>query len=235
MKKNLVVIPARGGSKGLPGKNLKPLGGVPLIGHAILAAKECQLISKIVISTDDKKITDYCELQGVEVIKRPDELATDTALVIDSIKYTVAMLEARGEFFSNIILLEPTSPLRWPGLIDDCITALDDPNFDCLGTFSKCHITPNRMWNIDGKKVRTLIDGAEPWMSRQAQPTAYELNGLVYVFKRENLSDENPKTFLTPNLYPVITPQDMSIDIDDEIDFWIAEKLYERMKNEKTL
>lgn len=112
-KKILAIIPARGGSKGLPGKNIKPLLGKPLIGWTIEQALTSKYIDEIFVSTDSREIADVAETFGVQVPDlRPEELANDTASSMDFILYTLHLLEKRGKNFSYIVLLEPTSPLR---------------------------------------------------------------------------------------------------------------------------
>ena len=112
-KKILAIIPARGGSKGLPGKNVKPLLGKPLIGWTIEQALTSKYIDEIFVSTDSREIADVAETFGVQVPDlRPEELANDTASSMDFILYTLHLLEKRGKNFSYIVLLEPTSPLR---------------------------------------------------------------------------------------------------------------------------
>ena len=113
-KNILAIIPARGGSKGIPGKNIKEFAGKPLIVHSIEASLKCPLVNRTVVSTDDDKIAEVSTAHGAQVIKRPNELATDASLVIDAIRYTVGKVEEEGEDVDIVILLEPTSPFRRP-------------------------------------------------------------------------------------------------------------------------
>ena len=123
-KNILAIIPARGGSKGIPGKNIKEFAGKPLIVHSIEAALKCPLVTRTVVSTDDDKIAEISKAHGAQVIKRPSELATDTSLVIDAIRYTVRKVEEEGEDVDIVILLEPTSPFRRTEDIEKCIQVL---------------------------------------------------------------------------------------------------------------
>ena len=137
-KKILAIIPARGGSKGLPGKNIKPLLGKPLLVYAIDAIRESKYDIDIVISTDSDEIAAVGASVGVETIKRPDYLATDRALVKDAIQYTIEALKSKKREYETLLLIEPTSPMRNGSDIDECLdTYLNDSDADCLATFSE--------------------------------------------------------------------------------------------------
>jgi CMP-N,N'-diacetyllegionaminic acid synthase len=122
-KNILAIIPARGGSKGILGKNIREFAGKPLIVHSIEAALQCPLINRTVVSTDDDKIAGISKAHGAQVIKRPDELAVDASLVIDAIRYAVRKFEEEGEAVDIVILLEPTSPFRRMEDIENCLQA----------------------------------------------------------------------------------------------------------------
>ncbi len=228
----LVIIPARGGSKGVPRKNLKELAGKPLIQHSIEITKGIENIDKIVVSTDDDEIAAVSKSFGAEVVKRPDELSGDRSLVKDAIIHTVKCLENEGNTIQYILLLEATSPLREAEDIQECIKKLRENDADCVATFSESCISPGRLWKIDGNNLETYIEGSNPWLPRQQQPKAYELNGLVYGFTRESLSKyKDEASILVGEIIPVITKNHV-VDIDTEVDFIIVEKMMES-KNEK--
>jgi len=222
----LAIIPARGGSKGVPGKNLKLLAGIPLIDHSILFAKSCKEFNKIVISSDDLNICKRAEALEIEYIVRPPELAKDDSLVIDAIRFTVETLEKQNYFPDLIFLLEPTSPMRKNENISNAIEALE-MDFDSATTFCETEPPPGRIWRINGSTIEPYIKGSNPFLPRQVQQNGYKLTGQFYGFKRKNLLEENSISILQGRIFPIIVERDESVDIDTELDFLITEKLLE--------
>lgn len=231
-KKNiLAIIPARGGSKGLPGKNIRQFAGKPLIVHSIEAALNCSLICRTVVSTDDDKIAEVAKAHGAQVIKRPAELAADTSLVIDAIRHAVRTVEEAGEDVDIVLLLEPTSPFRRPEDLERCIRVLLENKADSVATFTDSHVSPNRLWRVSDDVVEPYIEGAVPWLPRQKQPKAYELTGQIYALSKKILHEnEDSISQLMGRIYPVITPRETALDIDTELDFMIAEKVMEHFQ-----
>jgi CMP-N-acetylneuraminic acid synthetase len=225
----LALIPARGGSKSVPHKNIKLLAGKPLIQHSIEFSLASKRINRTVVSTDDPQIAAISERCGVEVIPRPAELATDQSLVIDAIRYTVDELERQGSHFDSIVLLEPTSPVRRMAFLEQCIDALEVPDVDCATTFCEAEVSPNRLRRIENGWAEPYLAGAIPWLPRQQQPTAYKPTGQVYAFRRAKLQQEGLDLF-SGRIYPVLTPRDLAIDIDSEFDFLIAEQVLRSAK-----
>lgn len=229
-KKILAVIPARGGSKGLPGKNIKPLLGKPLIVYAIEAIKASKYDIDIVISTDSDDIAKVGASVGVETIKRPDFLATDRALVKDAIQYTIRELEKRSRVYETMILIEPTSPMREGEDIDESLdTYFRFSDADCLATFSEMDPPVTRSWDIKDNIPTPFIKGSNPFKPRQEQVSGYYMNGLVYVFRISTLMLNNTDTLFVGKQLAVITKK-VVIDIDNQIDFNIAEIM---LKNKK--
>ena len=214
-KKILAIIPARGGSKGLPGKNIKPLLGKPLIGWTIEQALASEYIDEIFVSTDSREIADVAETFGVQVPDlRPEELANDTASSMDFILYTLYLLEKRGKKFSYIVLLEPTSPLRDVTDIDEaesivgvCKTEAVHPAF--LTKIIRGFLTP---YTNEMKAVR-----------RQELEELYFFEGSVYVSGVEALMRR--KSFYHEKCLPYVVPKWKSFEIDDFVDFKIIEAL----------
>lgn len=228
----LAIIPARGGSKGVPGKNIRQFAGKPLIVHSIEASLNCSLIRKTVVSTDDADIAGIAAAHGAQVIVRPAELAVDTALVIDAVRHAVLQVEEEGEAVHVVLLLEPTSPFRRAEDIDKCIRVLLDGRADSVATFTESHVSPNRLWRVSDGVVEPYIQGAVPWLPRQKQPIAHELTGQIYGVSREVLfEDENSISLLLGRKYPVITARETALDIDTEFDFLMAEKVMEYLQN----
>ncbi len=228
----LAIIPARGGSKGMPGKNIRKFAGKPLIAHSIEASLNCSLITKTVVSTDDYKIADVAMAHGAEIIIRPDELAADTSLVIDAIRHAVRTVEDGGEDVDIVLLLEPTSPFRRAEDLEKCIQILMENKADSVATFTDSHVSPNRLWRVSDDVVEPYIEGAIPWLPRQKQPKAYELTGQIYALSRKILyENEESISQLMGRISAVITPRETALDIDTELDFMIAEKVMEHFQH----
>ncbi len=229
-KRCLAIIPARGGSKGLPGKNLRLFAGRPLIEWAIACGLKSSSINRVVVSSDCDKILEISAHAGAIAMKRPDTLATDTALVIEAVKYTVTELEQKGEYFDIICLLEPTSPFRSPNLVDECVGAVAKGLAQTSATFSAAPISPNRLWRIEGDFCAPYFSEAIPWQSRQKQPKAFVLNGLVYAFARSHLRDHDSSqvSILDEKIYPILITEQPSVDIDTSEEFDVAEFLFKK-------
>jgi CMP-N,N'-diacetyllegionaminic acid synthase len=231
-KNILAIIPARGGSKGIPGKNIKEFAGKPLIVHSIEASLKCRLVNRTVVSTDDDKIAEIAKAHGAQVIKRPNELAADTSLVIDAMRYTVRKVEEEGEDVDIVILLEPTSPLRRIEDIEKCIQVLLEDKADSAATFTNSDVSPNRLWRVTDDVVEPYIEGAVPWLPRQKQPRAFELTGQIYALSKKILfENEDSISTVSGRIFPVITPRETALDIDTELDFIVAEKVMEHFQH----
>jgi len=229
--KILAIIPARGGSKGVPGKNIKSLDGKPLITYTIEAAKESSLISDIVVSTDDADIAKVCATMGVRVVERPDEIAGDQSMVMDAVRHTLDVLSTENSHYNLFVLLEPTAPLRTGDDIDQTIQILQKNNADSAATFSETDTPPTRIWKIEHQSPVPFIEGANPFLPRQQQATGYFLNGMVYVMKTEMLNKHPDTTsFLIGKTTAHIIPRNKVIDIDTEMDFLIAEQMMKAKK-----
>ncbi len=234
--KVLAIVPARGGSKGVPRKNLKTLAGKPLIAYGILPALKSKYVDRVVVSTDDKTIASVAKRFGAEVVRRPKRLAHDDSLVIDAVRYTLKQLARQGFDADIVLLLEATSPLRTTHDIDEAIRALDTENADTAATFSESDISPNRLWKIDGSTPRPYLDEANPWLPRQAQPNAYRLNALAYAMRSRSLAQHPASpSILVGNVCAIITEKNRPvIDIDTEHDFIVAEALMKmKQQNER--
>ncbi len=223
-KRVIAVIPARGGSKSIPGKNIRPLGGKPLLAWSIEVASEVSEIDRIIVSTDDAQIASVGRAYGAEVYARPPHLAGDEALVIDALKDLLQTLQAEGETPEWVILLEPTCPLRKPEDVRDCLNLIARGGYDSVATFKDAELNPHRAWRLVDGVPEVFIDGAIPWLPRQKLPKAYQLNGAVYVF-RANLLAQEANSLLVGKLGAVLMPRDRSQDIDDSVDFTIVEAL----------
>ena len=223
-KRVIAVIPARGRSKSIPGKNIKPLQGKPLLAWSIDVAKEVPEIDRIIVSTDDDAISAVGREYGAEIYMRPPHLATDSALVIDALKDILQKLESEGETAEWIILLEPTCPLRTADDVSDCLNLLTRDGYDSVATFKDADLNPHRAWRMIDGVPEVFIEGAIPWLPRQKLPRAYQLNGAVYVFRASMLAQQ-AESLLVGKLGAVLMPRERSQDIDDAVDFMIVEAL----------
>jgi CMP-N-acetylneuraminic acid synthetase len=222
----VAVVPARGGSKSVPCKNLHPLGGRPLLAWPIESARSVPQIDRTIVSTDDPRIASAGIELGAEIHHRPAELATDTALVIDTLRHLHGALVAEGKPADIMVLLEATSPLRSAELILRCLRRLVTENLDSIATFHEAEINPERVWRIEDGRPRPFIDGAIPWKPRQQLTPAYQLNGAVYAFRPDRLPADGI-SILFGRMGAELVPANEVIDIDDHKDFVIANALLE--------
>src|SRR5690554_5983000 len=148
----VAIIPARGGSKSVPGKNIKPLGGKPLIVWSIEVAVAVPQVDRVIVSTDDDSIAAVSRSAGAEVYLRPSELATDTALVLDAVRYLLTTLRAEGFTPRYGLLLEPTCPFRSVQDVTRCLDLLQDDALDSAATFVAAKLNPARAWRVEGQR-----------------------------------------------------------------------------------
>jgi CMP-N,N'-diacetyllegionaminic acid synthase len=220
----IVLIPARAGSKGLPGKNLRVVGGVSLLARAILVARAVDGVSRIVVSTDGPAIAEEARRYGADVHDRPAELASDRSPVIATIRHVLAEQREQGHMPRFGLLLEPTSPLRTVQDTQRCLDAVRE-GADSAATFTEAAVHPHRTFVIEEGSATPFIEGAVPWKPRQAlQPKAYQLSGGAYAFR----CDRFPPTGLAVlfgRIAPVVVPRERSVDIDDANDLRAVEAL----------
>ena len=221
MEDILVVIPARGGSKGLPGKNIKMLCGKPLIAYSIDVARAITSDNNICVSTDDQRIIDVVETYGLKVpFVRPAEYATDTATTNDVLLHAVDFYEKRGKHFSKLLLLQPTSPLRKVEEVKEAIKLYRE-NIDMVVSVTKSH-APAVLCNDNDEGYVELVYNKKA-QGRQSLPTFYEFNGAIYVINIEALKKKGLSCFDKRIKY--LMPKESSIDIDDIYDFMLVESV----------
>jgi len=227
-KNILAIIPARGGSKGILNKNIRNLNNIPLIAHSINIAFKSNYINRIVVSTDNELIKEVAIEYKAEVVDRPGELAEDTSLVIDAIRYTVKHLEETENYKTDIIvLLECTSPIKSVADIDLGIKSILESEADSSTSFKESPVSPNRLWRITENSVTPYIENAKPFLPRQQQPIAYQLTGQFYALTNKILQ-ESPDSIsiMLGKVYPIKSTTKYFIDIDEEMDFLIAEEFF---------
>jgi N-acylneuraminate cytidylyltransferase/CMP-N,N'-diacetyllegionaminic acid synthase len=221
----LYIIPARGGSKGLPGKNIRLLGNKPLIAYSIEAAVNSIFKGTVIVSTDDEEIASVGKKYGATVpFIRPNELATDAASTMDVVFHAINFYKQQHVFFDLIVVLQPTSPLRTSTDIDQAISLMKEKNVAAV--VSVCESEHHPLWtNIlpaDGS-MKNFIREEVKGKNRQQLPVNFRLNGALYISKSEAL--EIYKGFIHEKTIAYIMPTDRSVDIDHEIDFKLAELL----------
>ena len=223
-KKILAVIPARGGSKGIPRKNIKLLAGKPLIAYTIEAAKKSRYIDRVIVSTDDKEIAEISKKYGAEVpFVRPNELAKDEVPVIPDIpRHAIKELKKREGFNTDIVVvLQSTSPLRGTKYIDLAIEKLINTECDWVVTVSKAEPHPFRMRKMKGDRLEPLFEKENIWAQRQNFPPIYVLNGAIYVTWKDVIIEK--EVFQGKDWRGVIMKEEDAIDIDTLPDFLLAE------------
>jgi len=221
--KTFAFIFARGGSKGLPGKNLLNLGGKPLLAHSIMIAKDIDKISRIFVSTDSQEIAEVGIEYGAEVINRPSELAQDDSPEWSSWLHAINWLEDRDEFFDCFVSLPATAPMRNKSDVIKCIDLLDKQT-DIVVTISESSRSPYfNMVKKDRHYIKLLIDSEKSYSRRQDTPQIYDMTTVAYV-ARPNFIKNNNNIF-DGRVKASIVPKKRAVDIDDEIDFKMAELL----------
>jgi CMP-N,N'-diacetyllegionaminic acid synthase len=222
------VIPARGGSKGLPRKNIKLLAGKPLIAYTIGQALQSHYIDRTIISTDDPEIADVSRQYGAEVpFMRPDNLAGDHASTIDVLLHAIHWLEEQEKYdFDILVLLHATTPLRSIDDINSCINLLVEAKADNVFSVAEAHRNPYfNMVEADERGIATLVKKGK-FTTRQSAPKVYDMNASIYVWWKDILKNEKKIFLKKSHIY--IMPKERSIDIDDDFDFKIAEFLLQK-------
>ena len=219
------VIPARGGSKGLPGKNLKTLGKLSLIGHAVASAREATRLTRTIVSTDDPAIADEARRHDGEVpFLRPAALATDEAGMIPVLQHAVRWLEqAHGERPDVIVTLQPTSPFRVGTDIDRTVNSLLASGADSAQTLVEASYHPYFMKTLNGDRTTPLFPDGHRFVRRQDAPAVYQPSGAVYATRYAVLMDQD--RVLGKDNRGVVMGFEASVNIDTEWDFLLAELL----------
>lgn len=235
MNKFLCIIPARGGSKGLPGKNIKLINGLPLIAHTIKIALACPSINKVIVSTDDKQIARIAKEHNASVpFMRPTRLALDNSPTIECVRYTVKELNkiSKQDTYTHVIILEPTSPLRTIQDVEQGIKLSNSPDVDTVVSVTKSDIDfSDIVTEINDGFVKPFLNTDKLTFRRQDNPITYKLNGALFIMTIKVLFD--PRTIIfSPygqNDYLktkiVKMPIERSVNINNSFDFSLAEML----------
>lgn len=228
----LAIIPARGGSKGLPEKNVRLLGGVPLICHSIHTAMESNQISRIIVSTDDVEIATIAKACGAEVpFMRPLELASDNSMVIDAYLYTIDRIETdTNQRLESFIALPPTAPLRLSKDIDGAIELYENKTADSVISITEAEAPIQWCKKINNQGILCdYFPQKDSIKNRQDFDKTYVPNGAIYVFRTEILRAS--RQYYTDKTYPYLMPRERSADIDELLDFEWAEFLLQKYQH----
>jgi len=217
--KILYVIPARGGSKGIPKKNIKPLNGKPLIYYTIDVARQLTTDNNICVSTDDNEIIEVVEDYGLKVpFKRPTHLATDTATSNDVLLHAVSYYENKGEHYDVLVLLQPTSPLRKAAQVKEALSLYDE-SLDMVVSVKESHSASVICSENESGFLELTLN--KMGLRRQNISSFYEYNGAIYIINLKSLK-ERPLFQLT-KIKKYVMDEVSSHDIDDQLDWQLAE------------
>jgi len=224
----LAVIPCRGGSKGLPGKNLRKLVGLPLVAHSIKFANSCPEITRLVVSTDSEEIASIAIEYGCEVpFLRPRELARDETPMWPVLQHALGEMEKMDACcYASVLLLDPTSPGRLPSDLKRAIQLLEEDQ-RCVGVVAASEPHFNPRWVCIEERltgyIRQSFENGEAYVRRQDVPPVYRINGSLYLWRRNHVAIENnPGYFVQPHRMLLI-PEERTIHIDQIHDFNLAE------------
>ena len=224
----LAIIPARGGSRGIPRKNVRPLCGKPLIAYTIEAALSSKLIDRVVVSSEDEEIATISSQYGAEVIERPPELATDNSPTEPVLEHTVGYLQQTQDYKADIvILLQPTSPLRNHRHIDEALGSFLSNEYDSLLSVCRSHLF---LWRMGRDGAYPLNFDFRDRPRRQDKELEYQENGAIFVTRLEILLQGHNRLGGKVGLY--VMPREESCEIDSEFDLWSCEE-YIRMERRK--
>lgn len=220
----LGIIPARAGSKGVPQKNRRLVGGRPLIQYSIDVALRSKQLTRIVVSTDDPVICDLARVSGIEVVERPVGLAGDASAVIDAVRHVIETSLAGGRVMPEaIVLLQPTAPLRKVEDIDNAVQLFFDNNMNPVCSVSRCEDNhPARMYRLDSSGRLEPLMPEFAGLRRQELPPIYHRNGAIYVFGRREL---DAGQIIVPGMTPWVMDARQSLNVDTEFDLLVLDTM----------
>lgn len=229
-KKIIAIIPARGGSQGIKKKNLARLGKKPLLYYTVFSSLNCSKIDRTIVSTDNAEIEIYAKSLGVEVIKRPQRLANHFAKIEPTISHTLEFLKKKEKYFPDIIiLLQNTSPLRTSKHIEESLKMFFENNYDSL---LSGYISHQFFWKKNGKVVHPVNYSPLNRPNRQDMKNQFIENGSIYITKATSFSKSKCRISGKIGLYEM--PKEQSIDIDTNLDLYLAEKIIKFTNENKT-
>lgn len=226
------IIPARGGSKGIPRKNVKLLAGKPLIAYAIETALACDVLDRVIVSSDDKEIAEIARAWGADVpFLRPPELALDTTPMFPVLRHALNWLErADGNIYDLVVILDPTSPFRTPEHIAAGIQAMkDDPQADVVTSVCEVEYNPYFvMAELRGEYLVPVVTPERPIYRRQDAPVVFRENACVCVVRRNLILERDGYFFGVDKVRPIIMSPEQSVHVDSPLDWAFAEFLLQQ-------
>lgn len=221
----LIIIPARGGSKGIPRKNIKPLGGKPLIYYAIDTARAITSDENICVSTDDTEIKSVVEAYGLSVpFLRPDELSTDTAGTYEVLLHALDYYEKQGKHYDMVLLLQTTSPFRTAEQVIEALDLYDKTEADMVVSVKDCAANPYyNVFEEDKDGWLHVSKGEGNIFRRQDAPKVYEYNGAIYIMNAEKLKQTHMHKL--PHRVKYVMDEKSSFDLDTMTDWQMAETM----------
>lgn len=229
--KVLGITLARGGSKGVPRKNIRRLAGLPLVAHTVLAAKQCTLLTDYVVSTDDSEIAMVAEEYGAEIVMRPKHLAADSTPTLPALLHALEEMEKRhGKEYGVVADLRATNPLKTNVDIDGAVDKLFRTSADAV--IGVCQVEdhhPARLKRIFRDRLVDIWPEPESGNRQDLKPEVYVRNGSIYVVRRAAL-EEGVHIKLSDDVRPWIMPCERSVNIDTELDFIVAEVMLEKSR-----
>lgn len=223
------VIPARGGSKGLEGKNIKPLGGKPLMGYVIEAALAARTLDVVVVSTEDDDIAKVSESFGVRVIRRPPEFATDRSPIEHALRHVVRVLEGEGLEITQVIWMQANVPTTKAHIIDQAVTMLKTSDCHSVQTVVPFPVPPQWSWRMEGDRLFPLEGCYQYNIRRQDEEPAFYLDGSVCALRRDILMNTEGKpggqVYFGVNRRAIVLEPGSSVEIDNAFDFELVEFL----------
>jgi len=222
--KILAIIPARGGSKSIPSKNIQKLGSLPLVAHTIKSAKESKLVNRIIVSTDNRKIAEAAKKYGADIpFIRPKRFAQDSSSTLDVVKHALQALQKLEGYTPDIVtVLLPTTPFRHPTVIDDSVRLLKRTNATSVISVHKTRTHPFKAFMPKNGFLEPFKRDYLKYYQRQKLPDFYHTTGAAYTFWYDIL--EKYGNYYGPRIKPLVSHTDeMNIDLDFVFDFFVAE------------
>ena len=227
----IAIIPARGGSKGVPKKNIYPIAGKPVIGYVIDAAKKALKIDRILVSTDDAEIAEVAKKFGAEVVMRPAELADDTSAVDGALRHALNYAEKDGDIYEIVAWLQANVPTTKSDVIDKAVNKIIETNASSVQTVVPYRAPPQWSWRLDDDKLIQLEGCHSYTVTRQETVQSYHFDGSVNVMRRENLLKSNKRgdlAYFGSDRRAIVQSPIDGIEIDEPIDLDFCEFILTR-------
>ncbi|MBW2107573.1 MAG: acylneuraminate cytidylyltransferase family protein [Deltaproteobacteria bacterium] len=223
----VALVPARKGSKGLVGKNLRTVAGKPLLGYTLEAARASRMVSRVIFSTDSEKMAKIAATYGAEVpFVRPEPLASDTACMVDVMQHCVRWLQTNEGYRTDLLVtLYVTSPFRTAKQIDEAINRFLNSDADCLVSVSRQKHHPYWSLKIDeNERLQHAFEQGKTLYRRQDMPATYEQNGAIYIVRPKDFHKLDRRS-MAENTLPYVMDGPSGLNIDEEQDLVLAEAL----------